>query len=914
MVDGNALVHRGFHAIPHLSTKKGEPVNGVYGFALLFLKALKELRPEYVAVTFDFPAPTFREKIYEPYKATRIKAPAELYEQIPRVKELVRAFNLPVYELESYEADDLIGTLAEKARKQEDLDTVILTGDLDTLQLVDERVKVYAPKQGLTETKLYDVGAVRERYGLRPEELLDFKALRGDPSDNIPGVKGIGEKTATELLQKFKTLEGIYKYLVGKDHSALKPRVARLLLEHRADAEISKKLATIVKNLPVKLDLTQARLLAYDEQKVFKLFQELEFRSLLDKLPKTDIPHSPHEPALSRARGSRGGEEEFDYQLLDTPKKFQSIITELERQKQIAIDTETTSVHPMQAELLGLGLAWQENRAFYLPAAMISPALTEILQNPEVLKIGHNLKYDYLILQKAGVILGGEFFDTMIAAYLLNPGARNFDLDTLSFTEFGFRKTPIKSLIGEGKKEISMAEVPVREVAAYCCEDVDYTFRLKQKLEKELRSKDLEKIFYEIEMPLVRVLAEMERWGVKVNPSCLKELSAEATAEISKLEQKIYRLSGERFNIGSPIQLKQILFEKLGIPTEELKKGKTGLSTAATELEKLKGLHPIIDLISEWRELTKLKNTYLDALPDLVSPQTRRLHTSFNQTVTATGRLSSSEPNLQNIPIRTEFGRKIRGAFVAETGYKLLSVDYSQIELRLAAHLSGDEKMIKVFHEGGDIHEATAREIFQSLPSPLARGGAGGEVEITPEMRRDAKTINFGVLYGLSAYGLKSRIKGVSQGEAQDFIDKYFETYHSLTHYLEEIVGETRRSGYVKNELGRLRYLPEINSSQWPVRAAAERAAINMPFQSLSADIIKLAMNKLAEENLTSREDCRLLLQVHDELVFEIAEKKVDDYAGKITKIMQNIYKLKVPLVVEAKFGDNWEEMTRQAV
>lgn len=934
LVDGNALVHRGFHAIPHLSTKSGEPTNGVYGFAMLFLKALKELHPEYVAVAFDLPGATFRDKLFEKYKAQRVKAPDELYEQIPRVKELVRAFNVPIFEMAGYEADDLIGSLAELGKKNKDLETVILTGDLDTLQLVDEGVKVYAPKQGLTETKLYDQIAVKERYGLAPEQLVDFKALRGDPSDNIPGVKGIGEKTAVELLQKFRSLEKIYEYFAltpslsppcpsgrrgeraSKGEGEIKPRVAELLRAGKDDAFLSQKLVRIVRDLKVKFDLPAAALADYDEQKVFALFQKLEFKSLLDKLPEARIKN----PEL-RIKEKKLAEHQ--YILVDSEKKYGQFVAELKKQKEFAIDTETTSLNPMEARLLGIGFCWEEGRAYYLPVIhnpsslkvregkgeLLFDELRKVLENPNIEIIGHNIKYDYLVLKQAGINLRGRLFDTMVAAYLLNPGARNFNLDILTFTEFGFRKTPITALLGEGRNQVSMAEVPLEKVGNYCCEDADYTWRLKEKLAKELARHKLDKIFSEIEMPLVPVLAQMENWGVKVAPVVLNKLSKEAGAEIDKLTKKIYRLAGEEFNIGSPIQLKQILFEKLEIPSDELKKGKTGLSTAASELEKLRGLHPIIELIFDWRELTKLQNTYLEALPKLINRETGRVHTSFNQTIAATGRLSSSDPNLQNIPIRTNIGRKIRGAFVAEKGYKLVSIDYSQIELRLAAHLSGDKKMIRVFESGGDIHEATAREIFQLNLPPLARGGDGGKVEVTPDQRRAAKTINFGVLYGLSAHGLSSRIPGVSRGEAQDFIDKYFDTYQGLTKYLKEIISETKRTGYVKNEIGRIRFFPEIRSSQFQVRSAAERAAVNMPFQSLAADIIKMAMNKLVAENLTNRDDCRLILQVHDELVFEVLESRIEEYVRKIAAIMSGIYKLKAPLIVEAKVGENWENM-----
>lgn len=896
LVDGNALVHRGFHAIPHLSTKKGEPTNGVYGFTALFLRAIKELNPRYVAVAFDLPGGTFRDKIYEAYKAHRVAAPAELYSQIPRVKELVQTMNVPVFTLAGFEADDIIGALSSQALKIPDLETVILTGDMDTLQLVDGRVKVFAPKQGLSDPKIYGNKEVHERYGLQPKQLIDYKALRGDPSDNIPGVPGIGEKTAVELLQKFGTLEKIYEYAKADDTSELRLRVAKLLLEGEALAEISKKLGTIMTDLPIKLDLKKSELADYDTEKVVKMFQELEFRSLIDKLPQPSSKASAGLPSATEISSN--------YELVDSKEKYETLIKGLKGVREIAVDTETTSIHPVQAELLGLGIGWEEGRAFYVLKDFVGPELITILEDPEVKKIGHNIKYDYLVLKQAGIKLTGIYFDTMIAAYLLNPGARNFDLDSLSFNEFGVRKIKIESLIGEGKKQINMSEVDPARVAGYCGEDVDCTWRLKLKLEKELKNKELEKVFYEIEMPLVPVLAEMENSGIKIDIKYLKQLSERAETEAEKIQKKIWKLAGEEFNIGSPLQLKKILFDKLEIPSNELKKGKTGLSTAAQELEKLRGLHPIIDLIFDWRELTKLKNTYLDALPGLIYEKTGRLHTSFNQTIAATGRLSSSDPNLQNIPIRTELGREVRKAFVAEKGFRLVSIDYSQIELRLAAHLSEDPKMMKVFQSGGDIHTVTAQEIF-GIPNPE---------DVTSDMRRSAKTINFGVLYGLSAYGLKSRIPGVSVASAEDFINKYFETYKRLSEYLDEVIEETKKTGYVRNELGRFRFLPEINSSQFQVRSAAERAAINMPFQSLSADIIKMSMNKLAEQNLISREDCRLLLQVHDELVFEITEDKIEKYVPEIVKIMENIYKLKVPLVVDAKAGANWEEMERLSI
>lgn len=902
LVDGHALMHRGFHAIPHLSTKSGEPTNAIYGFTLLLLRAIKELDPIYVVVTFDLPQRTFRDEIYSDYKANRSIPPENLIVQIPRVKDLVKTLNIPIYEIPGYEADDLIGSLAKQVSQKYDIDVVIVTGDMDTLQLVDDRIKVFAPKKGMVETQTYGEPEVIKKFGLNPKQLVDYKALRGDPTDNIPGVKGIGEKTAIELLQEFETLENIYSYLAhahepshaphGSKGTVIRPRIAKLLETYRENAFMSQKLGRIVCDIDIDLDLEKARLADYDQKKVHELFFELEFRSLLDKLPKS----SSDSMIPEHHKRETGG-----YQLIDTEAKFIQFFREFQNQKTFALDTETTSLKPFLAKLVGIGFSWKSGEAYYIPETIITSRLVEYLERDDLILIGQNIKYDYLVLQLYGITLKGKFFDTMVAAYLLNPGSRNLDLDSLTFNEFGFRKTSTESLIGKGKNQITMAEVDVQKVSDYCCEDADYTWRLAGKLRTELEEKSLKSIFLNIEMPLIPVLASMEKWGIKLDPKILENLSIEAKKEIGKLETRIYSFAGSQFNIGSPLQLKAILFDQLHIPTDNLKKGKTGLSTAATELEKLRGLHPIIDLIFEWRELTKLKNTYLDALPLLIDPGTHRIHSSFNQTIAATGRLSSTDPNLQNIPIRTALGRKVRSAFIAEHGYKLVSVDYSQIELRLAAHLSEDERMIKIFVNGGDIHTVTAQEIF----------GVKDQEAVTDDMRRSAKTINFGVLYGLSAHGLSSRIPGISHGVAQDFIDKYFQTYPKLTAYLEDITAKARVTGYVKNEIGRVRYLPEIKSSNWQIRAGAERAAINMPFQSMNADIIKMAMNKLAEAGLNSRDDCRLLLQVHDELVFEIHENQLHFCIKQIKTIMQDIYKLKVPLVVEAKVGDNWEEMDK---
>ncbi len=913
LVDGNALIHRGYHAIPNLSTKTGEQTNAVYGFTTILLKAFKDIKPTHIACTFDLAGPTFRHEEYKEYKATRVKADQELYDQIPRVKEVVRALNIPIFEKEGFEADDCLGTLATRLHKADpEGEVLIVTGDLDTLQLVNHRIKVYTMRKGITDTVIYDAKAVRERYGLTPEQMVDYKALRGDPSDNIPGVKGIGEKGAADLIRQFGDFENLYKEIKSKKPEGLgvKPRILNLLLEQEAQARQSYHLSEIVRDVPLKTEVP-----AYDfdqahQKQVLELFKELQFRSLLNKLPDTGRVGAKNGVKGQEAESLPVGQLEKEsaeigeqkYELLDTPEKVALLEKILAGAKAVSVDTETSGLDPLTSKLVGVGFCASAGTAFFVPGDLVKncPQLLKLLVDEKLKKIGHNLKFDLEVLSAHGIALGPISFDTMIASYLLNAGTRQHNLEALAFSELGYQMQPIEELIGKGKNQTTMDKVPTEKVSWYCCEDVDMTFRLKEIFEPKLKGENLEKIFRDIEMPLLKVLASMETIGIKLDPKVLNRLSGEAEIAIKDLETLIYKLTGREFNINSPKQLKEVLFEHLGLVPVENRKTKTGLSTSADNLEKMLGQHPVIPKILEYRELSKLQSTYLLALPLLVNKKDGRIHTSYNQTVAATGRLSSTEPNLQNIPVRGEgLGSEVRKAFVAEKGYKFLSIDYSQIELRVVAHLAQDKKMMEVFKTDEDIHMKTAVEIFGVPPE-----------KVTKDMRRDAKTINFGILYGVSSFGLSSRIGDMSRAEAKEFIAKYFAAYPKVEAYIEQIKLQVGEEGFVKNELGRMRRFPEIKSSQYFIRAAAERAAVNFPIQSLAADVIKVAMINI-EKELRGQDSCRMLLQVHDELLFEVKSDKVEAWAKKLVPIMEGAIELSVPVKVEAKVGDNWGEMEK---
>ncbi|OGY49979.1 MAG: DNA polymerase I [Candidatus Buchananbacteria bacterium RIFCSPHIGHO2_02_FULL_40_13] len=909
IIDANALVHRAFHALPPLTTKDGVLVNAVYGFTAILLKVLKDLRPDYIAAAFDVKAKTFRHQEFEAYKATRVKAPDELYQQIPLVKEVLKSFNVTIFEQAGYEADDLIGTIAHlKSVDRPEIETIIVTGDQDTFQLVDNNTKIFSPHKGLGETILYDEQVIKEKFnGLKPEQLIDYKALRGDPSDNIPGVKGIGEKGAINLLNDFKTLENIYQHL---DSKKISERHQKLLKEHEKEAFLSKKLATIITEVPIKFDLENCRLGGFDKTKVIKLFQELNFKRLMTQLANLDSKLQiksgqgglfddvqKHKNTENLPTGRQAQKQ--NYILVNNEKILKDFLTNLKKQEEFCFDSETTGLDPFSAKLLGLSFCWQKNQAYYLPInaiAQIKNDLLLIFKNPKIKKIGHNIKYDLAVLKESGVEVKGIYFDTMVASYLLNPGNRQHNLDTLAFIELGYQMQPISDLIGTGQKQINMSEVPLEKLSWYSGEDADLTFQLYQKLKKDLENEGMFGLFEELEMPLIEVLADIEKNGVKLDLKLLNKLSQETNQDLELLEKKIYKAVGKKFNIASPQQLKEILFEKLKISTVGLGKTKTGISTAADELEKLRGEHQVIDLILDFRELAKLKSTYLDALPKLINTKDHRVHTSFNQTVTATGRLSSSNPNLQNIPIRTKRGQQIRKIFIAEKDYKIVKADYSQIELRIVASLANDKNMLSAFESQVDIHTKTAAAINDLKIE-----------EVTPSLRRQAKEINFGVLYGMGSWGLSKRT-GISSQEAKKFIDKYFQTYQEVKKYLLETIEIARTKGYVETFYGRRRYLPEINSSSQPVRAGAERMAINMPIQGTAADLIKLAMIQIHQKLPKVSPATKMILQVHDELVFEVPAKEVKKVAEFIKNAMNDVYKLRAPIATETSAGSSWGE------
>ena len=907
IIDANSLIHRAFHALPPLTARDGEVVNAVYGFTTIFLKALKDFRPDYIVCCFDVDKDTFRKKEYAEYKAHRKEQPSELYHQFPLIKQLLEAFRVQVYEKKGFEADDIIGTISDIINKKyNNIKNIIISGDLDVLQLIDDNTEVYTLKRGISDTIIYNEDLVKEKFGFGPDQVVDYKALRGDPSDNIPGVYGIGEKTAMKLIQKFKTLDNLYKEIEkGEKRKDVKESVLNKLIKYKKQAYLSQKLAKIVRDVKIDFDINDTKAEPFNTLEVINLFQAWKFTSLIAKIPQAEKIMYERQGGLfdsTRLRQGYGGQEtgfkiKRGYNLVDSEDKFEDFIKKLEKQKEFVFDTETDGLDTFNSKLLGISFAWKSGEAYYVPAEYLdNKFIRHSFSEGGIKKIAHNLKFDYEVLKTAGIEVYGLYFDTMIASYLLNPGTRQHGLDALAFTELGYKMQPITDLIGDKKNtQISLADVAVERVANYSCEDADITWQLYEKLSEKLDDAIIKNVLQKIEVPLIPVLAEMEKNGIKLDIDFLHKMSYKLADRIKNLEASIYKIVGQKFNVASPLQLKEILFNKLKISTAGLGKIKTGVSTAAGELDKLIGKHEIIDLIIEFRELSKLKNTYLDPLPKLVD-KNNRVHTSFNQTITATGRLSSSEPNLQNIPIRTELGKEIRKAFIAEKGYLILAVDYSQIELRIIASLANDKKMISAFEKKADIHTETAAEIFNIAPE-----------KITKEIRRQAKAVNFGVIYGLGARGL-AQGTGISYEEAKNFIEKYFEVYSDIKNYIEETIALTRELGYAETLLGRRRYLPEINAHHQQLRAQAERMAINHPIQGTAADLIKLAMinlhKKISQE--FAPDQIRMLLQVHDELVFEVKEDIVE-YAAKIIKNeMESVYKLRVPIEVEIGVAKNW--------
>ena len=876
LIDGNSFCYRAYYAVRHLLNSKGQPTNAIFGFVSMIQKIIKEEKPDMLAIAFDLKGPTFRHAKFKDYKATRKPMPDDLVSQLPHIKKLVRAYNIPIYEIEGYEADDVLATLAHRVSESKDVDTFIVTSDKDALQLVDAHVKVYNPhKDGI----VYGKKEVEDKFGVLPERMTDLMALMGDTSDNIPGIPGIGEKTAIELMKEFGSLKQLYENI-----DKIKSESKRKKIEESKElAFLSKDLATVKKDVPIEIRMEDLKTKAPDQEKLIEIFKELEFKKLL----KSIMP---------------GKKETGNYKIVDDRKKFKKLLEELKTTKVFAFDFETTHYDPMKAKAVGVSFCWEKGLAFYIPFNALGDIredeilkdLKIVFENKDIKKIGQNIKYDMLILRNMGVAVNGVSFDTMVASYLLDPSKSKHNLSDISYEQLGRQTSSIEELIGKGKKAITMDQVDVQKVSDYCCEDSDVVFSLKPGLEKKLKEKELDELFCKVEIPLIDVLADMEARGVSIDKKYLARLSEEIQKDIAKLEKKIFKLAGETFNINSSKQLQVILFEKMKMPV--IKRTKTGASTNEEVLRVLSEKGELPRVILSYRGLAKLKSTYVDSLPELVNPRTGRIHTSFNQAVTATGRLSSSEPNLQNIPIRTEMGKKIRRAFIAEkTSGVILSADYSQIELRILADLSGDKNLIKAFNEDRDIHTFTASLVYGLE-----------EKDVTKEMRQTAKTVNFGIIYGMSAYGL-SRDLGIDVREAAKFIDSYFERYPRVKEYLAEKIDEAKEKGFAKTILGRRRYIPEISSENIGIRNFAQRTAVNTPIQGSAADLIKLAMIAIHEK--MGDFDASMILQVHDELVFEVDKKTLKCFARAVKDSMENVMTLKVPVKVSVESGNNWLDM-----
>ena len=902
VIDGHALVHRSWHAISvqqHLSTSKtGEDTTAVYGFSNTFLKAIQEWNPTHCAIAFDLPTPTFRHEQYKEYKAQRPPTPPELSHQFGRIKQLMEAFKVVIFEYEGYEADDVIGTLCRNAEDQE-IGAVILTGDTDTFQLVSPLVRV-ALHYSIQARKVYDEVEIRARYGgLGPAQQPDLKALKGDSSDNIPGVPGVGDKTAIKLVMEFGSIEGIYENI----DKVTPPKLREALLAHREQTYLGKVLTTIVRDLPIELDLDGCRFGRYNRRDVVDLFRELEFMSIVPRVPE---PLESPKGALAEA-GPRIVEKDtpVDYQAVDSVGALEELASELATVPVFSFDTETTDIDPMRAELVGLSFSTKPGRAWYVPVGHregpqlplqdVLEKLKPVLESTHIAKTAHNGNYDMTVLANYSVSPKNLDFDTMIAANIL--GRKALGLKSLALDALDVEMRPIADLIGRGSKQISMAQVPIPDASDYACADADLTGQLRTFLEPDVRREGLWELFSEVELPLVSVLVTMQRNGIALEAGALHEMSRELNQQLRQVESGIYEVVGHLVNINSPQQLAELLFKELQLP--KTKRTKTGYSTDANSLETLRDHHPVIDKILEYRQLSKLKSTYLDSLPELINHRTGRLHTSYNQTGSATGRVSSNDPNLQNIPVRNEMGRRVRRAFVAESSPEclLLSADYSQIELRVLAHLSLDEALVEAFQRDEDIHSATASLMYDV---PIG--------QVTADMRRIAKVLNFGVVYGLSSYGI-SRQTEFSPEEGQKFIDTYFARYPGIQRYVESVKQQARDLGYVSTVLGRRRYLPDVNASNYNVRQAADRAAINMPIQGTAADIMKLAMIRVHNRMVQEVLEARMLLQVHDELVFEVPLEEVNALQELVLQEMPQAMKLNVHLKVDVKTGPTWGDL-----
>jgi DNA polymerase I len=932
LLDGMALAYRAYFAFiaRPLVNSKGMNTGAIYGFVTTLMRILEDERPDHVAVVFDTPEPTFRHKRYPAYKATREKMPEDMASQLDKLKEVVRAFNVPLLEVPGFEADDVMGTLARKAER-EGVMTYLVTPDKDFMQLISPLILMYRPGKAGAESEIVGADGVKEKFGVTPDRVIDVLGLIGDKSDNVPGVPGIGDKTAIPLIQTYGSMQSLYDHLEEIPQKGVREK----LKTHRDLAFLSRELVTIHTDVPLDPDFHRLRANPRDAATLTRLFSELEFRSLASKLRDAEaFASAKARPRTEEAAPTVAApvpplsdmtSDEHAYRVASSLPEVEALCAEMLRAGAVVVDTETTSTDAMQAALVGISLAWKEREAWYIPVQRDVPPgdlkadlfdtgegqphpvprttpglpledvldrLRPVLEDPRIGKTGQNIKYDMLVFRRHGVVLEGVQFDTMVASYILRPDGQH-NLDALAREYCNYRMVSFQDLVGKGKTQKLITEVPLPALADYAAEDADFTLRIRNLQLPRLREMELLKLCEEVEFPLIPVLARMEHAGIALDVPYLAQMSKDLERQIDALETAIHKDAGAPFNINSTQQLAVVLFQKLQLPTN--RKTKTGFSTDINVLESLHGAHPIVERLLEYRQLVKLKSTYVDALPRLVHPVTGRVHTSFNQTIAATGRLSGSDPNLQNIPIRTELGSAIRKAFVPGGPDRvLLSADYSQIELRVMAHISGDEGLVSAFARSEDIHTTTAAGVFGVDPA-----------DVTRDMRRKAKEVNFGIMYGIAAFGLAARLE-ISQGEAKEIIARYFARFPKVRSYIDETLDTARRTGYVSSLLGRRRWLPDLNSRNQNIRGNAERQATNMPIQGTAADMIKIAMIRIDAELRKRRLRTDMLLQVHDELVFEVPHGEIEPVTELVVRNMKEAMPLRVPVEVEVGTGADW--------
>lgn len=882
LIDGSAYIYRAYHAIRNLTNSKGLPTNAVFGFTRMLIKLIEDRSPEYAAMFFDAKGPTFRHEIYRDYKANRPPMPDDLSTQIPYIKEITHGFNIPVIEMQGFEADDLIGTYGCRAEKAGFL-VVMITGDKDFIQLVTDHALIWDPMK----EKTIDIETVRADFGVEPSQMIDVMALSGDAADNIPGVPGIGPKTALSLIKTFGSIDRLYEQV----HAITKKKQHQNLVQYKEQAFLSKKLVKINIDVSLSFHPEKLRLKGPNNAELSTIFKNLEFRQLQQSFPgPSDLSNK-------------------NYRAIFDTSTLSMLIGRLGTAEKFAIDTETTSKDPMKAKLVGMSFSMTTGEAYYIPCAHDYPGappqlelkkvlslLKPILENPDIKKIGQNIKYDWMVLKRHGINLSGVIFDTMLGSYLINPSKRAHNLNQIAIDFLDHKMTTYKEIAGKGEKNVSFAEISLEKAVPYSCEDADITLMAHHVLMPILEKTGVMELHDTVELPLVPVLMNMEMTGICVDKEKLMNLSKSFEHQLEQLESMIYSIAGEEFNIKSSQQLGRILFEKLKLPVQKKTRKKTGYSTDVDVLTALSDKHELPALILRHRTLAKLKSTYTDALLDLVHPETGRIHTSYNQTVTATGRLSSSDPNLQNIPVRTDEGIEIRKAFVPRKGWILVSADYSQIELRILAHCADDDILIKAFEDDEDIHTRTATEVFQIFPS-----------FVTSDLRRQAKVINFGIIYGMSPYGLSKEL-GISQKMAKTYIDNYFSRYKGVKRFIDQTISDARETRKTSTLLGRIRLLPDIDSSNKIVREFAERTAINTPIQGTAADLIKLAMIRIDKAFRQDGLNSAMLLSVHDEIVIEVPTEELASVKRLVKEIMEGIWNLKVPLKVNVASGENWAE------